>query len=464
MHETITPGGEPFLPGAPEWDHYRAPDMAVSASVTNTEVEHPEALRAAAALYVQQDLHGGTPGDYRHLTTTQSANILTWPTYQEAHQQSHLAMPAEDLYVAGQYVNLAHDVFKRESNLRQVGLDPSESHDEGIRRVFLPAYSEQLATILPSFLDPTVLNDRQRTAVTKVFSAGFDLARFMYMQMSQAEIDRLAQIDPETMGLIVMHGLHDIGGAQGHENPYNSATLDEFTVTRCLDAAAVLLGSPEDFGLQADQPISPTLRSTGYLSLRAARIGLELPVQAHAANLADVVAQVTLASLLRANTVEEFAPIKAAYDRLPMMLKMPWSSNQALPLLLAPDSEALVDTTSMDDAPAFLRALVDSGDSEQAYLALGYFSQVLHEAFALPYRQAVADNVPVPGAPYRVNFYHLARWCAANKEHLGDKIPVIYQQRGRTVTPLPVDPATYKGSARISYLRHPDNFRARGNR
>jgi hypothetical protein len=428
--------------------------MAVSASVVTGEgAQFPEEARTGASLYVQQYLHTGSRGDYERLTAAQagSADMLQPYKYRELHELSHDAMPDAETYEAVQFINLVHDIGKNPELMRAVGLDPEhDSHDEGLRRLFRPEYRAALEHFLPSYADPSMFTDHQRYLIEGTLTADFNFARFTQSQVSQRELEQLALIPRDILKLIIIHGIHDIGGVMGHKNLTSSLTLDTPNATRLLDAAYALLGSAYDLGLEPETEVTPALRHYGYLKLRAARFGLLPQENPTDADMVEFATLIGVANLLKCNNPEEFAVVEQAYDSLSLPLRGVWSINQGAPLTMFGENPNL-QKMGTEYLPAFLRAALKRGDVETTTEALGYFSQALQQVIALETMINLNDE---RGPDYdQINFYHLAQYMSKKKPDGIEPIYVIYKSEGQTVTPIPVD-ASYRGEERVFKLRH----------
>jgi hypothetical protein len=452
MYRDIEPVHEPFLiTRASEWQWLRSPDMTVSTSVRNGQgLEYPEEARTGGALYVQQQLHSGSESSWQELTAAQTASRLMPPEYLELHMLSQRILFDPEAYEAMQYINLVHDIPKNPEIMHAVGLNSAtDSHDDGMRRLFLPQHQHLQARFLPSLANPRMFNDRQRYLIEGVLTTEFNFARFCSAETSSKELERLEAIDPDILSMAVLHGIHDIGGALGHKSLVSSLTLDSHTAVRLLDAAYALLGSAEDLGLgPVATVVTPAQRQTAYLQLRARRLGIQLQKQPSFVDILDARARIRIANFLRCDTPEDFAPVEAAYNRLPFLLQAPWKM------------DILAETIGTEYAPAFIRTVADEGSSEAMYVALGYFSQALLQvATAGAWEASQTNRSWAEMVTYnQINFYHLVRWFTENKDKGGETIHVIWRLSGRTVTPVPVDPRTYDGPEQIWPLNHPDAY------
>lgn len=424
--------------------------MAASPSTANATVAFPEAARTKASFNVSDYLHVGTEATRQALTAAQPPEkVLQLPTFQALASYDHDAFPTPAHREAGEYVDAIHDLFKEAGRMHAVGLKKTDSHDTGLQRIFLPEYTEPRKKILPLFEDPDYFSPHQKYLIESVSTAGVGLARFMNSQASLTEVRRLAAMDPEILKMVLAHGVHDIGGALGHENVESSLALDEPTGTRMLDALTALLGTAEELGLPADTPISPDVRQASYLGRRAGRLGIAAPEYGDNDLVvwSDFIGRLVIANLFKCDTSEEFAVPNAAYGRLPQVLTRAWAVPMATSLLFDM-GEMPVMVGGMEYAPAFMRSW-QSKTVEEIASVVGYFSQILTQVMTMPISETVAANLPLETlrdrAPYEINFYNFARWCADNPGSLGGRVAITYALSGNTMTPCPLNPQTLRG-------------------
>jgi hypothetical protein len=463
MSSPVIERSEIFIPSrCQEWTHLRAPDMAVSASVGATAtrgVRYPEELRSGSALYAQQNIHFGSEANWQRLTTGQVENGLGPETYAALHWLSQQAMPDEETYVAGQYLNIIHDLLKNRSLRPLLGLSETDSHDEGLRRLFLPEHAAARRMVLPTFTNLHLFSERQRYLIEGVATSGLNMPRFMYSQCSPDEITQIGGLDPAILALSIAHGMHDIAGARGHESLTSSLTLDNPTANRILDASSALLGAPEEMGLPEGTEITPEVRARAYLLMRAQRLGL--PVQDwETMDQADVLARIHVANFFRCDTAEDFASYNEAYESLPEALRLHWGITQVWPTINTPPKAASSDELrpyGFEYTPAMMRAVADRDKPQAIARVLGYFVQILAHAAYVDVedgRLAGVNNLDTSGSSTTLNFYHMARWFQRNPPGPDEIIGVRYERSGTTLTPIPSD------SPRTPLkLYDPDKFR-----
>ncbi|HSX07115.1 MAG TPA: hypothetical protein VLG92_05345 [Candidatus Saccharimonadia bacterium] len=447
----------------PEEDFLRTDSMTASASIQDPSALYPELARTHGALYTQQYLHEGSEQSLAELAALQpDQQRLTPGAYQELHEFSRYAMPDQESYAAVEYINTIHDICKNPEIMRAVGLEPgNDSHDEGLRRLFLPEYGAVRRHFLPSYDNPEIFTDNQRRLIQGVLTAPFNFIRFVQSQASEYEIESLATMPQPILAAAIAHGIHDLGGAMGHKNERASLTLDEPAAVRLLDAAYSLTGNAADFGFpeSTDTPITPRLRQQVYMSLRAARLGITATDGSQTSS-AELLTKLAVADLLRAYGSEEFVAPQTAFDRLPETLRITWSTIHALPLH-SPKDSGRFEGQGTEYAPAFLRAL--GKDVDSYYTMLGYFAQLYKIAYAVPTQEAGRDGLTSfpTQSPYRIlNLYHLATWFTGNAEQAktATSIWVRMIATGDTLTPHVLPEADHSDPIYAYPLLHPDHL------
>lgn len=457
------PNRQPFARYPTETAPLRSEALTASASIEKSSAPYPELARTHGALYVQGYLHAGDEQSWRALTARQGESKLTLSTFTELHELSQEAMSDPATYLAVEYVNYIHDIFKNPELMLAVGLIPgSDSHDEGLRRIFLPEFAAARRRYLPSYDDPTLFNDYQREIIRGVATATFNFIRFVQAQASEQEVESLSVLPRHILLASIMHGIHDLGGAMGNIDETASLTLDEPAAVRLLDAAYALTASPNELGMPDDTPMTPLLRREVYIVLRAQRLGME-PDAATGQINAQFLAKLTVADLLRCYSREDFAGPKAAFERLPFSLQATWAAVHTLPLQ-PPDPAGRLEGYGTEYAPAFLRSL--GKDKDSLFTTLGYFAQVHLIATSLPIMEAAANNLdwPTESPQHIVNFYHLADWFQENASQVRTEQPITIKLEvsGDTVTPKVIpasDQPVSQQDRRSTYvLLHPSKF------
>lgn len=428
----------------PEWQWLRSPDMAVSLGVeAGSGVAHPEELRSGASLYCGEYMHYPSASNFARLRQGQPADErLTWPVYTTLASLSAYCMPDRETYETVQYIDIIHDIMKNNRAMLDVGLRPGlDSHDEALRRLFLPESAALRRKYLPTFEAPNILTPRQKSITEETLLSPFNFARFLSSQCSAQEIDSIAHMSPEALRAAVIHGIHDIGGAMGHRYPTSGHTLTTPTVVRLLDAASALLTSPGTLGLP-DEAVTPELRRLLFYGIRARRFGLETdPQRLDDLQVMQLKSKLRLADLFHCTTKKDFAAVEEGYAQLPPMLQLEIASFHPY---------------AVDYLPSFLRAV--SGNEGAASMANAIYQiiQIENDIFLLegraaerrglaptPYGESVSRfsfRTPewYPATYTGINFYRLARWYQSNRPQPHEAVPIIYEEHGGVLTPTPV--------------------------
>lgn len=435
-----------------EWKLLRTPDMAVSASIADDELEavlFPEEMRTGATLYAQEYMHTFNQANWIKLTHAQTQDRLQPHEYRQLCLLEQECVPDQETYEALQYINLIHDIGKNPAVMRAVNLVPGKhSHDEALRRLFSPEYETEQKLWLSTYANPHIFNDYQRGLIHGVCTTRFNLPRFMYSQCSHEEIAEVETMEPATLKLAILHGMQDIAGAQGHKSMDTSLTLTSPTVTRMLDAAYVLLGDAHALALPEGTTVTPAIRAALYEVLRAEQTGITSPSpEAEADEVALFFARTNLANFFKRTTPQEMAPLLAAYDALPLLLKR--KSSHILACLALEPPDPFMKPYALDYVPAFMRSITGSTDPEAYKVVMGYFSQVFDHAISIEYDDAIKNNAAMPSVRFydHINFYHLAKWLAARQPDYNRSIRLRYEKDGTTLTPIPLEDDENKGAA-----------------
>lgn len=437
----------------PESEHLRSDNLATSASLDSLVSEYPELARVNASRHAQGNIHGNTITCWRALVREQPTRTrLSFTTYQELSALSRLAMPDIETYQATDVLNAIHDDLKNVNLLSQVGLTTDGNHDDALQRLFLPECQAVRQEHFPSL---AALKERYFSLIQNAARGNF--IRFVQSQASESEVRALVGLPRDAQLVSVMHGIHDLAGAQSTKDETTSLTLDEPAATRLLDAAYALLLTPEELGLPDNTEITSHMHQLTYMRLRAHRLGIAVHTLEDQQELPS---KLVVADLLRCYNARQFAPIQSAFHKLPFVLRSAWAMVQALPIQYPESSERLAGMGT-EYAPAFLRAF---GKDEMAlYKALGCFAQIQLHAQYLPVAMTAGQNVAWPArAPYqKINYYHLAQAFREAPPSLEMPLAMTYTISDDMLVPrLSVDAGSRTDNGYRAYLLHPDTYKA----
>lgn len=271
---------------------YESPDMTPSADPSRQGLG-AEGLQALSSVYAQEHVYLGTQPAYDALVGVvcdpeeprrivreygQPAEGRLEPNqFIELHAGLVGAVADPAAYRALGYINVIHDGGKNPEVMTDVDLDPAhDSHDEGLRRLFLDEYTAQRQRHLPTYEAPDILPPRSKELVRQDMAIPVNWPGIMQSQSFGSELDALPEgTDPQALELSFWHGALDIAGALGHKgDPSVALALNAGTAEYILDAYAAFFSPPQEMGFPPDANLTGELRGEMYLALRAVHYGV----------------------------------------------------------------------------------------------------------------------------------------------------------------------------------------------